>query len=490
MDIILVFTFVAVFLSIYQIIPEYKKSRFSYALSWNKKALICFLSGTLLSLYLYFSFFQYHNPNQIIKIFGINLNFLFVIDLISTSILISLFLYLLHFAFKKNINIESKDNFFNKIEEYINKKDYFSSIQLIKIHFQEIYSSEDEDLKYKIKRIILKKEFLENLSKIEPYFCIRIIRGHVDTDFKKQFLDDYLKILLEDNKSILYDEIKNNQNLHGVGGRYELIKENKLITSLLKNAKIAEELEIWRPLGEFVLEQLNEQRTLINDKYNYFDENFNDYSEYSTLYSDKIFVSLRFFDIMLLESLHQKINWHMWLYYYYYLTQYICKNYKITEFSSPKEENPNSYSRLLNELVSNLIKWIRESDQNIKGYSPKAIDAQHDNGDIIKSSIICLFQCHQEIIDSKEIPNEFKRKITHFIYDLYFELSLSKNPDSNKYAEVLLLCLEDKIKGYSKRNESYKLFLIDSLNSFDQVPVAFKGGADKLKEFEKRIKKC
>lgn len=483
MEIILILTIIAIFISVYQLLPEYEKSKRKFIFGKKEKTiLICFLI-IIIILYLSFLFLEYNPKFSILTISGLSIEIKFIIDLIYMASLIFLSLWIIY-KFRKN-EIKSKDKFLSELERLVSTDDYYTAIKLIKKNLPKALRTKNKDFQYRFKRFVLREEFIKNLIKIDPYMGLYFIKQ----EWAIEFFKIYLRFLLSDKNSVLYEEIKNNKNLIGPGNRYSLDKDNKIIYTLFSDISVAEKLEIWRPIGESAIELLNIQNKLKEDEYNDFDEDFNEFSNYPSVYSDRLFDIIRLFDIMVLEAIHQKKEWHMWLFYYQYFVKYICKNYKINEFSRIEEENPNRYSNLLSEIVSNLDKWIRETDKNPElNYFPENINSEYANGDIIKSSIICLSIVHKEIINSKNIPDKFKHKITHEIYKLYFDLLLSENPASNKYAKVILLCLKDRIKNYSKPDKQFKSFLLNSLQTFDKIPIQFNPkGSAKLKEFEKEI---
>src|SRR5699024_2777804 len=100
------------------------------------------------------------------------------------------------------------------------------------------------------------------------------------------------------------------------------------------------------------------------DKYNYRRESFTISHNSDEIFRDPIFVGIRFFNIMISESIYQGMETHMWLYYYTYFTDEICENYEITEHSELTGESANDYSYLLRTMFSNLEYWLRLSDRN------------------------------------------------------------------------------------------------------------------------------
>jgi hypothetical protein len=171
-----------------------------------------------------------------------------------------------------------------------------------------------------IRTTFLNEQFVESIVKLYPYFGIRTFQYDVREVY--EFTEIYLRKLFEKNDSVLYFEIKNNQNISS-GHRYFISEGNKLIYALFSDCRIAEKLYAWKPIGEGLIEHLdylNKNKDV--DEYNFelgtFDKDFLRYP---------ISVAIRFFDIMVSEAIFQNIQWHMWLYYFPLFTK-ICTNFE------------------------------------------------------------------------------------------------------------------------------------------------------------------
>jgi hypothetical protein len=310
--------------------------------------------------------------------------------------------------------------------------------------------------------LLLDSEFTGEHPILDPDLGIQIIL-HDDLDgFRRQdVVHQYLTTLLQTENSLLYRDISNNMTMDSIY-RYRIDPDNRLLHALLSDCSRVEDLDAYKPIGDTTQEILREHEKEDYDKYHsqrLTSSNLsNDY-----IFTDPVFVGITFFDIMIRESFYQRIDWHMWLYYYDSITRLICENYEITEESDPDSEWPNDYSRFLYEMVDNMTnllrimeKMVREDEFDITPEEDN--DQEHaefiklesfrrdEGGNIPKSAVIILFSCHQEILTTTEIPHQFKEYITKILFRVCSDL---REHDEGtlpwKYSEFMLYRLEEEM---------------------------------------------
>ena len=126
------------------------------------------------------------------------------------------------------------------------------------------------------------------------------------------------------------------------------------------NARNAERLSVWGPIGEFLLvgaasPDLYENRQLLNRATRDFHE--------TGRWEDPFAVGIRFFDLMVTAALVQNVQWHMWLYFFSHFTEVIVDNLDPNAPDmDPDREWPTVGYYLLYEMFSAMTDWIRLVD--------------------------------------------------------------------------------------------------------------------------------
>ena len=328
------------------------------------------------------------------------------------------------------------------------------------------YDKEKDVAKEIIHEVLINRYTVKAMAEIRPYFALKIL----STDFyeNNQFVDTYLRCLAEDTKSILYHEIRNNQNLTR-NYEYALPSKNRLLSYLFKDCNLAEKYGVYKPIGEFVIAHLDHLYSHSQpDPYN---EPMGEFYEEGQ-WDSKLLVGIKFFDIMVTSALYQNIQWHMWLYYFPYFVERIERNLAPNEkLVDLNDEWPTKYHYALYEITSCLCKWITAVDHislNQENIALETTSAAHENGNIPKSSMLALGQIVKLILTSNRVSCRFKKYITDMIYRRYFELM--KKTETASYAKALInsvLC-----GGFSMNNISHEYVqcLLNTFERFDRIP--------------------
>ncbi len=322
------------------------------------------------------------------------------------------------------------------------------------------------------------KDFVAFLAKGRPYLGLDIIKAGFYQ--REEFLTLYMNALLRDTSSVLYHEIKNNESLAG-WYEYDIPEENRVLHTLVADAKFAEKLAIYRPVGEYMIRQLDELSLReTNDPYNLPMYDFHDDGRWTS----SLWIGIRFFDIMVTTALHEGIEWHMWLYYFDPVTERICKNYGLdSEQVDAEAEWPTRYSYLLYEMFSVMTGWVSAlrhiplEQSNVKLAS---IAPRRENGNIPKSGILALSQCLKRVLVEQSIPVKFRQYLLETVLRLYF--NLREEDRLHDYAEAtrnaIGLCTESQCHD----REEYYRQLIDGIDKGDWI-ANHPEQVDELREF-------
>ena len=286
--------------------------------------------------------------------------------------------------------------------------------------------------------ILQSRGFVSVLAGSRPYLGIEVImnlREHGDKFFRQEFVELYISELLSNRSGVFYTELANSWNTNA-NHRYEIPASNRLLTFLFRDAKIAQELEVYRPVGEYVLRELDElSRAPAKDPYNHaFREDDQRMSQ------SPLFAGVHFFDVMVSEPLLQGITWHMWLYYSTHMVEKIVGNYQPADDPLIQDgvEFPIYYSRLLYDIFGALRDWILgieyvpANQENIKLVSTRP---DHQNDNIPKSSVLALGICVRTVLLANNLDERLKETLLSVVFRTYFELR--RAAWGNAYAEVL-----------------------------------------------------
>lgn len=297
-----------------------------------------------------------------------------------------------------------------------------------------IYEGDSRDI---IRKIFLDKKTISEMAKSNPYLALKFL----EMNFKEseEFLFIYLAELLKNRNSILFKEIKDNRNYDGLIKMY-YPKSNKLLRCILQNSSNAQRWAVYRGVGEYFIEELMAQRKLDNNIYNFSMDNF-----YDKKFESSLYVSLFYFDLMIREAFVNNIPWHMWLYYYNSFLRGILKNLDPEPEVDLKNEFPTRYHFLIYTMISQLTDWIgfiHEEDIDLGSENIKLmrVNCEHENNNIIKSSMICLGGCLGEIILAKNLHYEFKKYIFEVVVEA--NLKLMKKGELSEFASTFTECIK------------------------------------------------
>lgn len=275
------------------------------------------------------------------------------------------------------------------------------------------------------------EELIDKMCANRPDIVISILRMDIRENYKYAGL--CLRRMIKDNRSRLSDEIKNGYN----PDQSEPAKKYNFLNLLFDDCNVAHKLEVWRPIGEFVISELNDLRLNPDaDKYNYpeEDDNQRDFAEKLPLFN-----AVEFFNIMVKSTLEQKINRDIWVNYFNFFAGRILKNLNPNkEFIDINNKFPTRYHQLLYEMVSLLSDWatsVLPSDKLSSAKQMAVRDGTEPSFYVINSIMIALVGINKKIIMSEKVESKFKNDILGIVYDCYFKLR--KSTEATKYAETL-----------------------------------------------------
>jgi hypothetical protein len=319
-------------------------------------------------------------------------------------------------------------------------------------------------------RILSAKEFVSVLAQTRPYLGLTIfenLRVQGDKFLREEFANIYITALMADRSSVFYVELANNRNMESQH-RYRLPPDNRLLNFLFRDARTAQDLEVYRFVGEFMLHYLDElSRSPAKDPYNQANTDDNSLMMHSAL-----FAGVQLFDVMVSEALFQNIQWHMWLYYTTHFVKSIIRNYKPSDdpLIDPNIEFPIWYSKLLYDIFDALRGWIvalEDLPPDQANVQLQSTRPDHENDNIPKSSILATCICVHEVLLSDNLHSSLKESIMSVVFRAYFELR--RTSQGARYAEVFRRALTAGGLQYSSPDPRYRVRLKAAFTRVDRI---------------------
>jgi hypothetical protein len=336
--------------------------------------------------------------------------------------------------------------------------------KLLRFFIPEVRDKSKERSRYLLHTLLSNNDFVSEMITIKPELGLKLFNKEFYNYY--EYVDIFFYELMNNNKSILYYEIKNNENLCDYH-RYRIQEDNLILRYLFEDCKVAQRLEVYRGVGDYVLDYLLDLNKQEIDLYNYGYENFE-----KARWKSSIFVGIRFFDIMISEAIYQGIKDHMFLFYFRHFTESILNNFKYIPkvWEEPHEWNTR-YTYLLDEIVHTLCNWVDNIRYERFNYAVKLLkdDHQHENANIIKSSIICLIEVLDLIARDEKVPEKFKREQANSVIKLLFELKTSDLEIAIRYGNVVFNCIKFYMKFPMKLNKKFYKLLKNTYEKFDKT---------------------
>jgi len=312
-----------------------------------------------------------------------------------------------------------------------------------------------------VRRIFLSEEFVAHFAKVRPYLALDIL-SHEFYE-REDFLSLYVRCLLINRSSILYHEIRHNQ--YGSMERYLIDSRNRFISYFLSDAHIAEKTSIYKPFGDYAIDYLDELS--LDPAHDPYNSPLLDYHE-KDRWRCPIHATIRFFDVMIPESLFQGIEWHMWLYYFPPIADKILRNLAPKPNVDIDREWPTPYHCLLYEMVSALSDWIRAvekvpGDQSNIVLKNDRVD--HENSNIPKSAILALGQVIHSVMQANSLEMKFKSYLLETAIRTLEDLK--NNQNTKQFAVVLRRSILCGGYEYNRDIDSYRETLYAALGSVD-----------------------
>jgi hypothetical protein len=328
------------------------------------------------------------------------------------------------------------------------------------------------------RKIILNDTFLENLVNINPYLFVDIIEElNVEELKNDEFINKYLKILTLNKNGFFFREIRNNQNLT-TNDAYRIEKERPILYAFFNDIKVCSINEAWRGIGEQAIYEIEEEA---KKSYSQLRESDRE-QENDTIWSYRITIAISYFDIMVRQAIVQKIDNHMWMFYYFHFVHVILSNMEDLPSENSTQNRESRNFNLIEMIFDKMIDW-------------KKVNILSKNDNMYKSIYDCIGQCIYEVSKSNKLCREDKLYLIRMVwYDLL--LSYSKDPiETNiidKIIDVGFKTFKKPSMGFSstleyKSEDSMKYLVLIDLVWKSQDLVKLVGCEDRVEKFRVEV---
>lgn len=290
---------------------------------------------------------------------------------------------------------------------------------------QEIQPSETvrRDATNVVKMLLASRGLVAYLARAYPYLCLDVMKVVETERLAEEFQDNFFEALLADDGSVFFAELKNNQNLAGADHRLHIPDENQLISFYLADVGLAKDLAVYRSLGEAMLSRISYDRALVD----HLNGPLLTYSDVGRFHCP-IDSGIRFFRIMVLEGLHQRLPDHLWLHYLPHFTNRILENAREAVEEDEWEEFATPFSYLLYEIVDAASDWVEEAIKLTRDRGVVMQDQlEGDHVYIAFEAAKALGGVMEAILSSEKVSHRLKEELLTMVVRTYSRVKQAPN---------------------------------------------------------------
>jgi hypothetical protein len=313
-----------------------------------------------------------------------------------------------------------------------------------------------------LRRLLIDPYFAKAVARIEPYLALRILDALPVRD-TREFLDSYVEELLVQPSSVLYAEIRNNQNVT-TGNDYLLPAGNRLLRYFFDDATVAHRFEVYRSFGEAALRVLDAAARDPVSAYNRgpaADDRHEAVSRYP------VFAACFVFELMVTRAVRQGITWHMWLMYFNSIIEHVVRNYQpgndpLYDVSAPI---PTRYAELLGKMFRWMGDWAA-SVEDLSETNPNLATptlSEHNYETIPKSAILAIARAVRGVVSAPTLEPHVVEGLVDRVLNLMLRLPTRGGAD---YARLLLAAVKPKHSDHV----GYEAALAAAFNRLDLIP--------------------
>lgn len=248
--------------------------------------------------------------------------------------------------------------------------------------------------------IILNETFLDNVANINPYIFAKVIQQLNDIELKDDdFVNRYLKILMTNKNGNFFREIRNTQDLNTFGA-YQIKVGRPILYALFNDVTVCSINQAWRGVGEPAIIEMQEEA---KKEYSSLRESDRE-QDSDTIWTFRTTIAIWYFDIMVRQSIVQKVNDHMWMFYYYHFVKSIFTNMRDLPFPNSEMNRKSRNFDLIETIFTKMMDW-------------KDVIVKSKNVELIESVYDCMGQCVYELAITDKLRDEDKNYLINWVWE-------------------------------------------------------------------------
>ncbi|MGB4654381.1 MAG: hypothetical protein WBH98_02975 [Bacteroidales bacterium] len=298
--------------------------------------------------------------------------------------------------------------------------------------------------------IINDPAFIKLASNLRPYFFSSIFSTFKKEKiylFPPELINQFVTELINKRNFWLIKELKQSEKSYRGQPDY-FFEENKIIASLIQDVSVSDANEIWIPFGEGAISEIESEKQLgIESRL------CQQYRNDDMLWEYKVFISIKFFNILIIESIVQRykgVNFH--LQYYNFITEKILENL-LALSKNDFEKVESNYHFLIEQMNANLLNWLKLANEF-------ETDIFHDIINCIGGQIYCVTknQCFGEERSALFVKN---------VLNLYCDI---KQKAKTEEIRTELGRILKKPSAYNPNSLLYIKCIDQAWTKFDKIP--------------------
>jgi len=301
------------------------------------------------------------------------------------------------------------------------------------------------------------ERLVEFIALERPLFALKLMDTRTrDYDFSDRAFD----LMMAHPQSQLRRETLLNDTLDRCF--FLIDPKNPLIYALFSKASVAENLQVWRPVGNYPLRLLDRNidnyRQAISARKPWEDQ---------ILHQDPTYTMIFFFDIMVRSAMRDGLSFHMWLLYYDILVDKLLRNMdRAHPDYDPNAEFPNFGYYLIYEVFQAYGEWLRAIECCPEGSSAtrlKDTSSHTNDSGVVKWTMVSMSRSLRHLIKDPDTHESFITYVMEMIMHDYNQLA--RLPNGARYQEAIRNHLIEKDE--FRPNEAYGARLRDCYDQID-----------------------